>query len=474
LPLLTGQESSGIRLSNFGGINAVHLNPSNLVNSKLFLDFNLLSGNLHVENNFLFIHKEDYRFGNFIKKNPVFPSTNIPGQGLDYNADRQLINGFMQTDFYGPAFSIVKANHAAGIFTRAVTMTSVKDLPGYLGILMFEGLGYDTLHGIPQNNDPFDAAVAGWWEWGVSYAYRFSQNRKSNWSLGINIRRLYGYAGMSLYTRNANYTVINDELIEIRNLDATILLDAPVDYNNNDFPTEGALFKGRGTIFDIGATYIKNREIPDNRLYKRPCAEEFQEYHYKIGVSLLGLGNLRFSENTIQQHYNNVSVDWQQIDTIEYVNINTLTQQLSEVFYGNPISANINSNSFEINMPTTLSFQGDLNYYPGWHISGMAMFPIRTSTSQIRKPGLALVSLRYETPAFEFSLPVSLYNFDRPRIGLSARVYFFTIGTDKLGGFFGYKDFYGMDLYFAAKFHILKGQCNRYKPAKDCRNYRFN
>jgi hypothetical protein len=471
---VSGQENSGIRLSNFGGINSVHLNPSGLVNSKLFFDFNLVSGNISFENNFLFIHRNDFRLGNFLKPEPVWPSLDTPGEGLDYDASVEFIRGFIQTDFYGPSMSLVLGNHAAGIFTRAVTMTSISDLPGYLGKVMFEGLEYEPLHNIPQNNDYFDVAATGWWEWGLSYAWRFYQKRQNNLSLGLNIRRLYGYAGLNLYSNNTDYTIINDEFIDIRNLDATILMDLPLDYTTTDFPAQFPGFTGRGTVLDFGITYAKNKDWPENRSYMKFCQKEFQEYHYKIGISLLGLGSLNFSKNLLQQHYDNVSVEWNEIDTIEFTTINNLAQQISEIFYNDPDAADINGNTFRLGMPTTLSLQGDFNYFPGWHLAGLLSMPVQTSPSQIRKPAQAMLSLRYETPAIEVALPVSLYDFEKPRIGLSARIYYLTIGTDKLGGFFGFDDFYGLDFYFSLKFHLMKGSCQRFKPAKDCRNYRFN
>jgi hypothetical protein len=470
---LKGQESAGIRMSNFGGINSVHTNPAGLVNSKLFLDFNLLAGNISFENNFLFIHQDDYRLGDFLRRNPVLPTYEIPGEGLDYNAGMNLIQGFSQTDFYGPSFSVTAGKHAVGLFSRAVTMTAVRDLPGYLGMVFFEGLSYDTLHGIPQDHDLFDATVAGWWEAGISYAHRFSHKGKNKWSFGVNIRRLFGYAGMGIYANSADYTIVNEELIDIRNLDATVLLDAPVDYSTNEFPADGATFKGRGTAFDVGLSYQKNRRWPDTRTRKRPCSAEFNDYHYKFGVSLLNLGGLRFTENTLQQQYDNVSVEWQEIDTIEFVDINTLVSQLSQVFYEDATASTIDANAFSIGMPATLSLQGDLNYFPRWYLSGIVMLPLRLSKVQLRKPANALLSLRYETPAFEIALPVSLYDYTKPRIGLSARIYYLTIGTEKLGGFFGYNDFYGMDFYFSLKFHLLKGQCEKYKPGKDCRHLQF-
>lgn len=470
---ILAQEKSGVTLSNFGGINSARLNPSSLINSKIYYDISLFSADFFVENNFIFIHKEDFSLGKYLTKNPDLPSTDIPGQGLDYNSATKFIRAFEQTDIYGPAFSIALEDHAVGFFTRAVTMASVSNMPGYLGILLFEGLQYDTIYGIDQNYDEFQATTAGWWELGLSYAYKFRKHKQNEWSLGINVRRLFGYAGMHLSNYNADYTVVDQNTIDIRNLDAEISYSIPIDYDNNDFPAPGKTFKGRGTAFDLGFTYRRNRELPSSRNYKNFCQYEFTDYVYKIGVSLLDLGNIKFSENDAVQRYDNVSAFWTELDTIQFQSINDMAGQLSTVFYGDPNTATANSDNISIGMPAALSLQVDYNYFSNWYVSSMLLLPLQIGKNQISRPGQALVSLRYETAKFEVALPVSLYDFSKPRIGLSARFYYVTIGTDKLGGFFGFDDFYGMDFYLSLKFHILKGWCGRYKPASDCSNYNF-
>lgn len=469
----SGQEASGIGQSTYSGINGVRLNPSGLVNSRIFYDVNLVSGDIFLENNFLFIHREDFNFFNFLKRDPVLPSTEVRGEGLDYRQGQEFIYAFQQTDVRGPAFSITLGNHAAGFFTRVVTMTSANKLPGYLGELLFEGLEYEPLHGIPQDNDRFEAASAGWWETGFSYAYKFNEKMLSHWSAGINVRRLWGYAGANLISDNAQYTVLSDSVIDIQNLDAGIGFSIPVDYETNEYPAAGRTFKGRGMAFDMGITFTRKRGVSINRTYKSYCQYKYEAYLYKIGVSLLDVGGLNFSENVIDQRYEDVSAEWRSVDTLEYRNINDLTRQLSTVFYGDPEAANTGSEAFRLGMPTALSIQADYNYFENWHLATLVVLPLKLQNSQLQRPAQALLSLRYESDIFEVSLPLSLYDFRKPRIGLSARLYYVTIGTDKLGGFLGFDDFYGMDFYFSVKFHILKGWCGRYKPTPDCRNFQF-
>jgi hypothetical protein len=466
------QERMGITLSNYGGINSVRLNPSQLINSKLYYDVNFLSADIFLQNNFIYIHKDDFHLRDMLSRNPVFPTNEVKGEGVDYDPSVEFIDVFEQTDVYGPSFSIVLGNHAFGFFTRAVTMTQTKDFPGYLGTLFYEGFDKDSLHGIPQHDKEFDFATMVWGEIGLSYATTFYRYRYNQWSAGGNLRRLIGYSGAHLKNYDADYTVVNRDHIDIRNLDARVGYSLPIDYNTNDFPAPGNLFKGRGVAMDLGVTFRRNRELPDTRKPLSYCDNEFEDYVYKIGLSLLDLGSITFKENTAEQYFDNVAADWDQLDTLQYTNINMLSHQLSYVFYGDSLASHV-ADRMKIGMPAALSMQADYNYYSNWYLSAVVVVPLKTSAYQLRRPGQAIVNLRYETPQWEMSLPVSLYDFKKLRVGLSARFYVFTIGSDNLGGLFGANDFYGLDLYFAVKFQIAKGWCGRYKPHSDCRYLGF-
>ena len=66
---------------------------------------------------------------------------------------------------------------------------------------------------------------------------------------------------------------------------------------------------------------------------------------------------------------------------------------------------------------------------------------------------------RYETKYFELSVPISLYDYNYPRVGIAARFYFITIGTERLGTYLGLSDMNGMDIYASIKIGINKGSC---------------
>jgi hypothetical protein len=469
---LRSQEKIGLAISNYGGVYSNQMNPAASAGSKVFFDFNFVGADIFLENNFLFIHKEDYNLIDFLSRTPTWPVSGVRGKGLDYAISDELVQGFQQIDVMGPSVSYSLGRHTFGLFSKLMQITSINDLPRDITLLMYEGLEYDALYGVDFSHGAFDVSTMGWWEIGGNYAYTFWEKRRDVISGGINLRVMFGYAGMSVNAENIDYTLVNDDSLTIRNINASIGFSAPIDFETNDFPVAGAKFKGKGLGVDLGVMFVRKKELPTRSNPKRFCALEPKDYLFKIGLSVLDLGKVTYKENAQQHSYENVGVTLGDLDTLTFGNINDLTAQFSTFFYGDP-DASLQSNSFALGTPARISVQADYQYFPNWYLNAGVVLPVKFSKKQLRKPSQAILSLRYETARFEVNLPVSLYDFRKPRLGLYARFYFLSFGTDNLGGLFGFKDFTGLDIYVAAKFHIAKGQCSRYKPSGDCRHLTF-
>ena len=469
---LPAQEMLGIVNSNYSGITGALINPSSIVNSKLFIDVNILGADLFIENNFLYIHRNDFHVLNYLKRNPEFPSYKTDDRGFDYYADVGKISSFESTRISGLSGAIIFGRHAFGLTTSFRTASSLKNVPTDIGILAYEGLEYEPLHGVEQHHGKFDVAAVVWGETGLNYALILSKSIRNQWSAGICLKLLFAHSGAYIYNRKLDYTLINDTVIDIENIDADVGFALPVDYDNNEYPDDGSFIKGNGLGLDLGVNYQRLREDNGNRMPKRYCACEYEDYIYRIGFSILDLGKINFKENAQVHSFSAESVFWDNIDTLEYRNINSFMQDLSAVFYGNPDASN-SGNSFGVNLPTAISLQADFQYYPQWYINSTIILPIKTGNARIDRPSQLALSLRYESRLFEVAVPLSLYGFKKPRIGLAIRFYYFTLGTDKLGGLFGFNDFTGLDLYFAVKFNIQKGWCARYRPSKDCSHLDF-
>ena len=70
-----------------------------------------------------------------------------------------------------------------------------------------------------------------------------------------------------------------------------------------------------------------------------------------------------------------------------------------------------------------------------------------------------MVEPRYETEYFEFSVPLTLYDYRFLNLGASVRIGYVTIGTQNIASYFGIGNVKGLDVYVSLKFNLVKGGC---------------
>ena len=63
---------------------------------------------------------------------------------------------------------------------------------------------------------------------------------------------------------------------------------------------------------------------------------KYEEYVYRVGLSIIDIGCIKYKNNAQVLDFNNVSAFWQNFDTIKYDNVNQVVSEISDVFYGEP------------------------------------------------------------------------------------------------------------------------------------------
>ena len=67
------QEMNGYVHSNYSGITGAQINPTSIVNSKLYFDLNLIGVHINVDNDYIYLAKDDYKFSRFLSPNAEYP-----------------------------------------------------------------------------------------------------------------------------------------------------------------------------------------------------------------------------------------------------------------------------------------------------------------------------------------------------------------------------------------------------------------
>jgi hypothetical protein len=467
--LLRSQEMWGLTTSNFAGSTGALLNPSSIVNSKLYLDINLVTVDAFFKNDYAYIHNEDYSLFKYLNKDPQFPEYGPDAMAFDHFTTKSNKFAYASEFVKGPSAMLVYGRHAFAIHTAARALSSMNRIPYHLLNFGYYGLDYLPQQNINYKNQDFGAAALTLGEVGATYAYAFRRYSNEDWSAGITAKYLFSMGGGYLYATDANYMVINDSTIDIKNINAEVGIAIPMDYDNNEFPDDGGWIKGRGVGLDIGVTFQNKILSYQKKRIGKLCRQKYIDYTYKVGISIIDLGFVNFKNNAQLHTYENVSEYWIGIDTMSYYNLNQLARTLSEVFYGDP-QASYQGNKIKIFLPTAFSIQGDYKVYKNWYAGGVVILPLVLGKSYIHRPPQVALIPRYETPQLEFAMPLSLFSWKYPRMGLSARYEFLSIGTDDLLGLVGLTNFTGIDFYVSVKFNFRKGNCGRYNRNVPCEN----
>ncbi len=464
---LHAQEMLGIMNSSYSGITGSLINPANTVTSPFYLDINLLAGDLFAENNYIYLAKDEYRFRRFFSKNPVFPTHGVDNNLITYDYyNRKDKKAYANIRLLGPSFAITFGRHSVGIVTAARAVMSANHIPYELAKFGYEQLKFPPQYDINYvDNRSMYNAVLAWAETGINYSYVFKQNSFDYWSAGISLKALRGFGGGYLNMKNADYVLLDRDTLIVHNVTAEGGYSLPLNYQTNAFDMN-PLFRGKGIGLDLGVIYQKKKKVVRDERLDKLCAQNYVPYDYKIGISLLDIGRIRFTQNAEKLVLDNASTYWPGLTNTGITNMSNMTQVISNQFYGDSTQL-IQGNVIKIALPTALSIQADMNYYKNWFVNGTIVYPLQFSQSGLVRPVLFALTPRYQTPLFEVGLPLTLYNWTKPRIGFNARFMGFYVGTEKLSGYFHFTDFTGIDFYFGLKISLKKGECHN-KPYDSC------
>ncbi len=467
----------GLVNGNFAGVNGVMTNPSSMINSKLYLDINFLTVDVFAHNNYLYIPGDNHNTFEAFKKYPDFPAAANGKYVLDYYTDNYKKNAYVNFRLNGPSAMVVFGKHAFAIHDGIRSTTSVRGISLPTAKFGFEGLDYRPQHNINYSTSNFKIAELTWGEIGISYAYQFKVKNKSSWSAGISIRRLWGFDGSYLTGKTCDYLVANDSIVVINKIDAEYGL---ISRNNDDltgFGTSG-IAKGKGWAFDIGVTYtkLKNHAKPTFGTITQPCKSQYLDYNYRVGISLIDLGGINFDAGSTYSLKSNI-VDSVNIEPFYAIStIDGFNNTLSNSIYHNP-SRSLSGSGYKIGLPSALCIQYDYHTKKNWYFNTTLIKNFNLYKNHVSRPTILAFSPRFENRWFECNVPISLYDYRHPRVGLAFRIMNFSIGTDKLGSFFNFNDLTGADIYFSLRMNFLKGKCpSKYKPynfksknkVKDC------
>lgn len=438
------QEQLGLRLESYSGVNSLSINPANNLTNAFTWDVNLVGAGVFGQSNYGFIY--DTNIPEIIRLLPE-------GGDLasNYTSESQYPTDILIADFYddnrkkyavgsatviGPSFSVnLGSGHTFGVFTNLRTVVSAQQVPPSLNYYFFDRQPF----GESFNVAPFIAAGMSWSELGINYGRRIEMN-SGNLDVGVSLKFLNGYEAFFLN---------NETSFGLTQLPGdTLIFDSPIfEYGlttsnaSGDDPTLSR--NGGGLAFDLGAVFTID-------------GYEGESYKWKFGAALLDIGKINFTKNAQSHRIQGItgfslpSGDYDNLDDVDDV-----LELLSEQALGSS-SASLAGRNFDIWLPGALSLQADYNFMPHLFVNATLIQRLPYKRNAIKRGNLFAITPRFEHRWVSAMLPVSLYNYDKLRVGAAVRLAFITIGTENLTSFIGRSNFTGSDIYFAIKVNPFK------------------
>jgi hypothetical protein len=433
LPTATrAQESMGIANSNYAPTQSVHLNPSSIVDSKLWLDVHLVGMGAYMYNDYFY-----------------FPQASVWTRPFPEGTDRyvlgNLYRGDVNVDVWGPAFTLSLGKHAIGLHTAVRSYTDATRVDAPIAKFIFEGLSYVPQHGTLYHAEDMKATSLTWGEIGINYATFLKRRQKDLWTAGITAKYLSGINAIALDIATIDYEVVNDSDLFVSPISGKYGLVEP------------GFGAGQGWSIDLGFTFKKMLDDVDSYVPHTSMSDcSTKDYRYKLGISLMDVGNIKFNKGAVFQQYNNTDAYWSRFDTASFTDLGSTDQNLNSNINNGAVQ-NVRGTDFTTWLPSYASLQFDYNF--GKHffanLTAIQGFRIQAPFGVHRRSTIALTP-RYERKRWEVAIPVSLHDFRKVQPGLMLRLNNLIIGTDNLIPLLAKSDMNAADIYFHLKIPIVK------------------
>src|ERR1035437_552753 len=455
---LSAQEKLGIANSNYSSTNSIFLNPSSSVDSRTFVQANLLGLNIYGMNNAAYLPL----FSVYSAAKGGFQAPQLSTINLD-----KFVYAKVEVD--GPAVIISNREIGIGFFVRGRVEVDVRNIPkGLPNTLQNQNADTSLRHFDMLVNNAKMSEMA-WVEYGLNFGKMIFKHGNILMSFGGNVKYLTGVnlAYANLASLNAH---VDDTQAYIKNVDGSLR------YNNPGWNT------GQGGALDLGFTYKKTLKWVENyysNSEKSSC--KFIDYRYKIGVSLLDLGAIRFANNTFKGNISGAT----QLDMNTLKNINSIESLQTQIEKDFKIKEVFNSPIWA-SLPTALSIQADWNMTYYLHLKKNYHFYINTTAIQalttaqvvgVQRSNLVSVAPRLEFKNFEIAMPLTFQRVLYPQLGFAFRIENFVFGLDNVLPLILRNDTYGGGFYFNIGMKFINKRCvvsrHRWDPRKTYAGFTF-
>ncbi len=462
LPVFS-QNFLGISTGNYSGTNALPLNPAHVSDSRNSVYIHLGGVGFDMHNNYA-RWKAPFSLINMLTGN-YDNSYRSPTSGKlvwmpDYasvNQDKRNLRMILNAEARGPAIQVSlpkwKTGIAAGVRYRMLTsLNNTSEPVGEAIVFGLKGPNHTT---VPSTDNTFNLNNGLYHEFFLTIGRTLIEEDERFVKWGITAKRLVSNFATNLHGSNVDFMIT--PYAPNPNRRVIHLTETVADFSNvsaGGISLGGLLSpSGLGSGFgaDIGIVYEYR---PDARRYefthngRRMSDPTKNKYKYKIGLSLIDIGYIKFQDDidVLTGDINSVNDQILPNDFYRLQGTSGFIRSVERVFNLNP---NTYGHSYRALYPATAVLSFDYAFDEKFYMNTVWRQSLLPSDRRgvIGYSGISFIP-RYELKYLEIAAPVSLdNNYSNLTLGLGLRAGGLYFGSDNMLGIFNVKGQRGISAY---------------------------
>ncbi|PJJ08997.1 outer membrane protein OmpA-like peptidoglycan-associated protein [Flavobacterium sp. 1] len=352
----------------------------------------------------------------------------------------------------GPSFMFnIAPKHSIALYTRARAVVNLVDINGELYDKVKDGIDDASSFDIPVGSPNFVGHA--WGEVGLSYAAVLWQSKQHFLKGGLTAKYLVG--GVNSYAKgsnvNAKFNKTNNPLTSTLTTKGEFVLGTSQDYITGDedvkFDSES---KGYGADFgliyewrpDYESYDLKNAKAVDNNF------RDLNKYKLRFGFSVTDLGSIKYKNVKREVYDLNKTISQANVE-----NADNIEDFLN--LYNNPVTTYKDEN---VNLPAVAHLDIDWNMHKKFYLNlnGNLSLANKSNLNTSSTANIWVLTPRYETRWFTFSLPINYMEYSGMQVGTGLRFGPLFVGSSSLITNVLSKESKAADVYFGFKIPVYQ------------------
>ena len=451
-----GQYYLGFHSSNWAGIASVHMQPADIVDSRLKFDAVLIGWDFQFANSYVGIDRWAlFNWGTF--NDPDFKNKYLK----EFVGQQESHNVYFSTQWHLPSFMItLSEKDAIGFSGRPRLMLNIDDIDEPLARQIYRSLRDSINWHVRFQDDNISVQFNSWVEYGVTYGRVFYDEGQHFVKAAGTLKLLQGLGSAYLFIRNFDYNFLHEDTLSVFQTEVSYGHSTNFEWDLKSFryrfeayPTLGGDI---GIVYEWRPNYEKYKYDMDGKtgLWRR----DMNKYRIKVGVALTDIGRMRYKKAPLSANFKADVRNWyiNPLDTIKTVR--QWDQVIEKMF-----KYEKDEGFYKMSLPTALNTQVDVRLTEGLAVNLTAFWAFNKGTKDIDKTHFMTtytLTPRAENAWFGVYVPVNyIPDYTDLNIGFGLRLGPFVFGSyDLLGQLLGTSQYIrGLSWYGMTKIPIPYG-----------------